>query len=96
MIELMPMTSYCRVLSSSIKRVSVGEVQQGTGGFQISLDQHEPPGALEGPHRKGGLHTCHLVVIQLHRVDFTTTVSIILGIGPKTLTSSTRAFDPSG
>ena len=58
-----------------------GKVQERARGLQVHLDEHQPPGAVEGAKREGMLHPRHLVVIQLHRVDQAAAVLIVLSIG---------------
>ena len=57
-----------------------GEVEDGAGGRQVGLDQHQPPTAVEHAERERPLHPRHLVVVQLHRVEGSTAVFVVLRI----------------
>ena len=57
-----------------------GKVQKHARSAQIDLNQHEPPGTMKGAQRERLLHPCHLVVVQLHGVDETAAVGIILSV----------------
>ena len=58
-----------------------GKVQERARSLQVHLDEHESPGSVEGAQREGVLHSRHLVVIQLHRVEQPAAVLIVLSIG---------------
>ena len=59
------------------------KIEQGAGGRNIRLDEHEPPGAMEHAQGKRPLLPRHLVVVELHRIDGAATVFIVLGIRSK-------------
>ena len=80
MIDVMPMTSYCCVRISSMKRSSVGKSEQRAGGLDVRLDEHQAPTAMEHPQRERALRPRHLVVVQLHRVHRPAAVLVVLGV----------------
>jgi hypothetical protein len=43
------------------------EIQQRTGSVDIVLNEHQPPRAVEHPHRERSLLAGYLVVVELHR-----------------------------
>ena len=58
-----------------------GEVQQRAGGFDVRLNHHQAPTAVEHPQRKRPLRARHLVMIKLHRVHAPAAVLVVLAVG---------------
>jgi hypothetical protein len=44
------------------------EIEHRAGRFDVRLDQHQAPTAMEHPQRERPLRSRHLIVVQLHRV----------------------------
>ena len=61
--------------------VQRGEVQERAGGFDVGLDEHDAPTAVEHPQRERALGPRHLVMIKLHRIHHPAAVLVVLGIG---------------
>ena len=69
------------VLQFLHETVEGGEIQQDARRVDVSLDDHQPEGAMEHPQGERPLPPCHLVLVQLHGVDFSAAVFIVAGIG---------------
>ena len=60
-----------------------GEIDHRGGRGDVPLDHENAPRAVEHTEREWPLFAGHLIVIQLHRVDFAAPEFIVLRIRPK-------------
>ena len=63
--------------------VERGEVQQRAGGFDVRLNHHQAPTAMEHPQRERALRARHLIMVELHRVHSPAAVFVVLAVGPE-------------
>ena len=65
------------------KPVLRGKVQEGAGGVDIRLKQHQSKGPVKHAKGKGPLCSSDLILIKLHGIDLAASIDVVLGIGPK-------------
>jgi hypothetical protein len=65
------------------KTVERRKVQEGAGGVNIRLKEHQSKRSVKHSKGKAPLRSGDLVLIKLHRVDFAAPINVVLSIGPK-------------
>ena len=74
------------------KSIQVRKIQKRTRYVDIGLNHQQAERAMKHSQGKGPLNPGNLVMIEFHGVDSSTSIIIVLGIGPKNACQQNLCF----